>query len=158
MSWQAARAVRDLRGIDPTAKLVLVMIALRAGDDGRAWPSVATVVEDTGLSDRGVRLAVKRLRKTGHLVVVHSRGEGWTMTVSAAPRAGPPRHDVPDTAAPGAKKRGTSYRGKRKGREQEVATPGSSAKRPAVADNGNGPAPVHNLAWVELLDGTVKRP
>jgi Helix-turn-helix domain len=160
MTWQRARAVLDLEGIDPTAKFVLIAVALRAGTDGRAWPSVARVCRDTGLGDRAVRMAIKRLAKAGHLDVLHRPGATLTMTVGAASGAGPGAAPNAGTAASERENRGTSCREKSKEELHEVAAAGSTAKRPAAASNGkgtgtevvihNGPAP--GESWGEYRE------
>jgi DNA-binding transcriptional MocR family regulator len=94
VSWQAARAVLDMRGLDPTAKWVLAAIGLRAGDDGRAWPSVARICEDTGYGRSAVRRAVGRLVDSGYLTVIHKRG---AVSVYATP---PPKNPTPPPKNP----------------------------------------------------------
>jgi hypothetical protein len=132
--------VRALLDVDvrPTAKLVLLALGLRAGTDGRAWPSVARLCADTGLSARAVRYAVQSLAEAGHLGVDHRPGRSLIVTVTAAPLAGVARHVVPvprhlttKSAAPGAPRI-------KKEELQEVATTGSTAMRPAAAGNTNG--------------------
>jgi Helix-turn-helix domain len=147
MSWQHARAALDMPGIDPTAKFVLIAVALRAGTDGRAWPSVARICEDTGYGQAAVRAAIKRLAGVGQLEVFHRPGSGWTMALSAPPggAVGAPANGA--GAPPGREKRATRWREKRKEEIMKGATTGSSALRPAVADNGNGTSPgvvIHN--------------
>lgn len=70
MSWQAVVYVRDLRGLTGTEKAVAYSIAARhdtASDV--AWPSVATIAEDAGLTDRAVKKAIKSMRERGVLGV-----------------------------------------------------------------------------------------
>jgi hypothetical protein len=81
----AVKVAAEIR-TDPTAKLVLMMVAYRAGADGRAWPSMATIAADTGLRERAVRHAVHRLAKEGHLEVIHRPGKSSVL-----------RHQMPDT-------------------------------------------------------------
>ncbi len=51
---------------NPAAKLVLLILAHHMNHKtGRCFPSVATMARESGLSDRGVRLAVARLAKLG---------------------------------------------------------------------------------------------
>jgi Helix-turn-helix domain len=156
--------------VKPTAKLVLLALAVRAGSEGRAWPTVTRLCADTGLSDRAVRYALDSLVAAGHIVLEHRPGRASVVTVTPAPRADPtparraptpapradptpapradpprhdvhpPRHLVPKTPAPRAPR-------SKKELEKEVATTGSTALRPAVAGNGNGDgaaAVVHN--------------
>jgi helix-turn-helix protein len=46
---------------------VLLVYAVRANDDGEAWPSVAQLAADTGYSERGVRYSLGRLERRGLL-------------------------------------------------------------------------------------------
>jgi DNA-binding transcriptional MocR family regulator len=157
MSWQAARSVLDLDGMKPTSKFVLMAIALRAGTDGRAWPSIARLCADTGYNQSTTRRAIKQLSRAGLVEVIHSPGKGLVLTLTApsvhgvtAPfnGAGAPSND---------KKRAFSAQQKSKEENMKYAPAVSPAKRTAGADNGNGRAPVDKSTWVELADGTVKR-
>ncbi|MEV7262735.1 helix-turn-helix domain-containing protein [Micromonospora aurantiaca] len=62
----ALRASHDLK---PTERLVLVAIVAHANADGAAWPSVATVAEYVGCSERTVQRALRRLVEVGRLLV-----------------------------------------------------------------------------------------
>jgi hypothetical protein len=66
MSYQASDwAVAQPVG-NASAKLVLLILAHHRNPlTGRCFPSVATIASETGLSDRGVRLAIARLAKLG---------------------------------------------------------------------------------------------
>ena len=64
MTWALAipKAVLD----NPAARHVLLCLANYAGSDGRgAFPSAGTLSEDTGLSERTVRLKLDELEKAG---------------------------------------------------------------------------------------------
>ena len=74
VSWAAVRIAMETPMGDPTAKLVLVAIAYRAGTYGWAWPKVATICADTGLSERSVRRAISRLVDAGRLEVETRQG------------------------------------------------------------------------------------
>jgi DNA-binding transcriptional MocR family regulator len=138
MSWQHARAVLDTDGVKPAAKFVLVAIALRAGTDGRAWPSIARISADTGYSRSTVKAAIAALRRTGHLAVIHSPGRPLLMTVTGS-APGPPTGSAPGpTGSDDAQKRVSSRPQKRKEENKKGATTGSTTTWPAVADNGNG--------------------
>ena len=90
MTWQAARAVLDDAGIKSREKFVLIAIALRAGSDGRAWPSITRVAADTGLSERTVHYALRALVKAKRLTVIHNPGRPSTLTLGCADSAGVP--------------------------------------------------------------------
>lgn len=62
----ALRASHDLK---PTERLVLVAIVAHANAEGHAWPSVATIAEYVGCSERTVQRALRRLVEVGRLVV-----------------------------------------------------------------------------------------
>lgn len=72
MTWKAVRQVIDLEGVKPTAKLVLLALAVRANTEGRAWPSLTRICADTGLSERAVQDALKSL-VADKLIVFESR-------------------------------------------------------------------------------------
>lgn len=66
MSWALSR--RDL-GKDSSARHVLLCLANYAGTDGRgAFPSAKTLTDDTGLSERTVRLKLDLLEERGLIV------------------------------------------------------------------------------------------
>lgn len=66
MSWALSR--RDL-GKDSSARHVLLCLANYAGTDGRgAFPSAKTLTNDTGLSERTVRLKLDLLEEQGLIV------------------------------------------------------------------------------------------
>ncbi len=49
----------------PREKLVALVIADHANDDGIAWPSVVSIARKTGLSRRGVQMIIARLEQFG---------------------------------------------------------------------------------------------
>jgi hypothetical protein len=52
----------------PGRRLVLLVLADKAGDDGRnAYPSVATIARESRLSERGVRYALRELEASGRI-------------------------------------------------------------------------------------------
>ncbi len=67
--------IKAVRGssLPPTDRLVLFVYASYASAGGRAWPSLARVADGTGLNERSVRRAIKRLVDSGVLV---SSGRG----------------------------------------------------------------------------------
>ena len=135
--------VRGLLAVEvkPAAKLVLLAFALRAGADGRAWPSVTRLSGDTGLSPRAVRYAIGTLTDAGYITVERRPGRASIVSVTPAPPARvplqdvhPPLHLTTKTPAPRAPR--SSNEG-----IKEVATTGSTPPVPAVAWNGNGNTP-----------------
>ncbi|MDD1966970.1 helix-turn-helix domain-containing protein [Pseudomonas putida] len=66
MTWALALRKTDLE--NPAARHVLLCLANYAGSDGRgAFPSANTLSEDTGLSERTVRLKLDELEKAGFI-------------------------------------------------------------------------------------------
>lgn len=61
MSVQAITAALALKGVTSSEKLLLIVLANYAGDDGRCWPSQSTLAANTMLSDRNVRRVLMSL-------------------------------------------------------------------------------------------------
>ena len=70
----------DDAGLKSRERFVLVAIALRAGSDGRSWPSVARLSADTGYGRSTVLFALQNLVDTGHLEVIHRAGRSSVLT------------------------------------------------------------------------------
>jgi DNA-binding transcriptional ArsR family regulator len=79
-----------------TDKIVLLALANRADDKGRCWPSVATLVRETELSERSVQNALSRLkvrgliealpmRRRSSVYVIHIPAAGAPMGAARAP-------------------------------------------------------------------------
>ncbi|TWB22149.1 helix-turn-helix protein [Nitrospirillum amazonense] len=115
MSIQVLNLVWAVRGLDATAKLVLLRLADFSDDTGgQIFPSVGRVADDTGLSERAVRQALRRLEDTGALRLVAKEDSGrhrareYRIELSffaggstCRPEAGAGRNEVPG---------GTSFR------------------------------------------------
>lgn len=54
----------------PTDKLVLILMANHADENGVCWPSIGLIQQKTGLGRRTVYNCMKRLREAGHIEVV----------------------------------------------------------------------------------------
>lgn len=54
-----------ISGLKPAEKLVLLAIASYADKRGVCYPSRRSLVEKTGLSENGVRVALRSLKKAG---------------------------------------------------------------------------------------------
>ena len=147
MTWRQARSILDIDGLMPREKFVLVALALRAGTDGRAWPSVACLVADTGYSERSVQYALHGLVEAGRLDVVHRQGTSAVRTLGGANIA-PVGVQIVHPGVQKTTKRGANIApGSVVEELQEVAASGSTAMRPAAAGNGNGTggaAVIHN--------------
>ena len=88
----------------PTDKLVLLALADRANDEGRdCWPSIKTLGEKTGLSERGLQVSIARLVEQGHLSreVVTGRGVNYHVhpRTSCTPALDAPPHETSKTPA-----------------------------------------------------------
>ena len=108
MSWVAVKAAFAVRLGDPTAKQVLVALAFRADPDGKAWPSIATLAEDTELAESTVHRAVSRLVRTHQIEVIHRKGRSSVFMVDPGHSDTPPlsqRHPTPVTVTPRSSKR-----------------------------------------------------
>ena len=64
MSWAAKAKTQT-----PTQKLILLLLADRAGDNGICWPSIDRIAEDACVSDRCVIENVKKLAALGFIYV-----------------------------------------------------------------------------------------
>jgi hypothetical protein len=90
----------------PTQRLVLLAIADCANDRGaEAYPSTATLMQKTGLSERGVRKAVAELEELGELSVDYKGGphgcNRYRLIMDPAPRAESPADDHTRHVVPG---------------------------------------------------------
>lgn len=67
MDW----ALRKVRGISPTQKLILICLANHAGPDGNCWPSQSVISEYTELSRETIYRNLSDLEKKGMIRSVH---------------------------------------------------------------------------------------
>jgi hypothetical protein len=104
MSVEATAAVWAMRNLSSTEKLVAVRIADHADPQGRnAWPSVARLMADTGLSERAVQKTIRRLETLGVVTRDPAKGPRGTNLYSLNLKAkGAPRTPAPRTPVPGA--------------------------------------------------------
>jgi Helix-turn-helix domain len=65
VSFRAVIAAIELRGISATEKLVLILAAQYADEQGKCWPSQATLAAETGLTDRSIRRLLEGLEEKG---------------------------------------------------------------------------------------------
>lgn len=94
--------------LSPSQKLVVISLADQANDEGVCWPSMASLMRRTCLSERAVRNALRDLEAGGYLRTHHREGRSSYYTVT--PAAGAPRQEMPDTPAPRAAHPGTTCR------------------------------------------------
>jgi len=77
MSVQQITKALALRGVAQGAKLLLIVLANYADEDGECWPSQKRLAEDTGMTDRGVRKLLAGLVLSGFVTRrVRNRRDG----------------------------------------------------------------------------------
>jgi len=102
------RLVRLQRCGSPTRKAVLFDLADRANDSGECYPSVARIANDTELSERAVRDALRALESAG---LIRSSARSGTSTIytltlrTPAGGAAPATHSAPANNAEGRRRR-----------------------------------------------------
>jgi hypothetical protein len=74
------RDAYDVPGLDEHERAVLVRLAFMA-KDGKAWPSIAHLVEKLGKSERTIQRAIRRLVDAGHIEQRQRRHETAIYTV-----------------------------------------------------------------------------
>lgn len=79
MSVQAISWVLEYSQSTLGARLVLISIANHCSVEGdNAWPSVATIMRETNLSERQVQYAFRELEAIGELIIARGTGRGHT--------------------------------------------------------------------------------
>ena len=99
-------------GLPTTETIVLLALADWANADAEAWPSIASICGKTRLSERAVRIALRKLEAAGHLTTRQVRGKSARYVVHPTigdPGTSCPRHVMPpapdaETPAPRAPK------------------------------------------------------
>ncbi|MFD6640294.1 helix-turn-helix domain-containing protein [Micromonospora chalcea] len=138
---QALLATRDL---GKNERAVAIAIAAHANQEGNAWPSVATLAEYAGCSERTVQRALAKLVQLGRLVVSKVAGIATRVyrlvlgqgVPSAAPGVTNQPEGVTNRAA-----RGDSQADTRSGEDQGKLKTGASARdwRRFLPKNKNTP-------------------
>jgi hypothetical protein len=82
LDWRIAVCESD---VDPTARLVALVLDTFMDKRGFAWPSKEAIAQRAGLSVRAVDGAIERLEAAGLLLVVHSRGRTSNRYQAARP-------------------------------------------------------------------------
>lgn len=88
-----------------SCKLVLIVLANHANEKGECWPSVGRISRHTGLTDRGVQLALKDLNDKGFIEITRKTGRNSHYLVKMTPEASsppPPKqlHPTPEASSP----------------------------------------------------------
>lgn len=118
MSVSAMARVWELGGLTATEKIVLLSLADHAGEDCTCYPSVRRLIERTGLAERAIQGAVKRLKAVGLVSVEAQGGKGGANLfrlhlmgeddvaprTKCTPARNAPPHVVRQTPAPNAPK------------------------------------------------------
>lgn len=106
--WRSA-ALTPTSALAAPARLVICALAERMDDrTAVCWPSLQTLVDDTGLSERAVRQHLRTLAELGWLDVEIGGGRRSSTYRAAIPTTSTPRHDMPPTPAPDAPQPGTT--------------------------------------------------
>ena len=102
MSWQAIRWVLDYSPTKNTDRMVLVVLAEHAHDDGtEAWPCYATIARKANISHRTVPGVMRRLERCGAVTRTqparqHSPAHYTVLMTPAAARGRPPTTSADD--------------------------------------------------------------
>lgn len=70
MRWAAAQQAPT------TPKLILLILANKANEEGECWPSMATIAREASLSRRQVIRCLAKLKKLGLVTHEHRYAEG----------------------------------------------------------------------------------
>jgi len=85
---------------DRSCRFVLLCLADHADDEGRCWPSVATIARKTCMTERGVRKILRRLEDEGYLeTAVGSGRHGCSQYTIKTRNAVPPERGSPRNAS-----------------------------------------------------------
>lgn len=135
MSNTHMRLVRLQRCGSPTRKAVLFDLADRANDSGECYPSVARIANDTELSERAVRDALRALESAG---LIRSSARSGTSTIytltlrTTAGGAAPATHSAPASDAEGQETPPTPAGGADLPRQDVPPTPAPAAPKPSM--------------------------
>lgn len=78
MSWEALAWAKQQRGLGPAGKLLLILLAEKAGSDWTCWPSIARLADEMECSARTVNRMLKDL-EDGKLIARRRRGSQSTI-------------------------------------------------------------------------------
>lgn len=93
MSVRVMSAIWEIP-MPPTDKLVMLALADCADEEGRCWPSIATIARKSGVSERSVQRAIRKAEESRLIQREEVIGKGCKYRLH-------PRHSVtPDNVAP----------------------------------------------------------
>ena len=111
----------------PTQKHVLLVLATHANEDGEAFPSIQSVCNATGLSDRAVRKARTELIAAGLL----EKSSKFTRNGVRLNMARHAAHPAPDAGQAAPRSAEPAFRATKKEPAPDAATPARHAAHPA---------------------------
>ncbi len=111
-------------GVAPTARHVALTLSLHMSERGdSAWPAVATLAAETGLSERGVQKALRMLEAAGWIEVVLGGGRRRSSRYRAAvPKKPPAAGEIPPHPPTEKGEPGAPFPAKREEKRVNVAT------------------------------------
>jgi len=89
MSWAHIQAVRDVIGLTPAGRHVLLALALYSDDRGRAWPAATTLADWTGLHRSSVLRQLRLIVKHTPVTVIHRTGRASVFDLDKLPQRAP---------------------------------------------------------------------
>jgi hypothetical protein len=102
MSVKVMSQVWESEGLSPTERLILLSLADHADDAGTCYPSIKRLSHRTGLSERAVQGALKRLSDAGWLEIRLNAGpRGCNMFTVSPPQEMHPAGNAPPQQVPG---------------------------------------------------------
>lgn len=66
-------ALRDVKGVTPTQKLILIGLGNHVGPDGSCWPSQTPIAEYTGLSREAINRNLSELEQRGIIKSIRNK-------------------------------------------------------------------------------------
>jgi len=143
-TWRTAIAKSEL---PPTVRHVALTLSLYMNErGGSAWPSLASLAEDSGLSTRSVMRGIHALERGGYLLCERRPGTSTLYTgivptqltfgdsVTSDTVAPPTQwHPTPDTVSPH-----PGHTVTQSSQEQAITTPEGQRPSPQAASNGKG--------------------
>jgi DNA-binding MarR family transcriptional regulator len=82
--FRVSNSIRDgaLAELKGRALSVLLCLASHAGQDGKAWPGVRTIEQETGYASEAVARAIRKLERLGYIRVERMKGRSSYYTIT----------------------------------------------------------------------------